>query len=69
MTSTEEQETELRSGLPTGAGGPIGKDLAGTWSLLDQEQAFQRALSEGKQPKAQQEKHEEKQSVKTTKGN
>lgn len=38
--STPAAPVELRTGLPTGAGGPIGSDNAGTWSLFEQEQAF-----------------------------
>lgn len=34
-----EEHKELRSGLPTGAGGNIGEDNADTWSLYEQEQA------------------------------
>lgn len=30
----------LITGLPSGAGGPIGQKNAGTWSALDQYQAF-----------------------------
>lgn len=30
----------LRTGLPTAGGGPIGQANAGTWSQLEQEEAF-----------------------------
>lgn len=40
----KKQDVELRTGLPTGAGGPKGQENAGTWSLLEQEQEFAVAI-------------------------
>jgi hypothetical protein len=36
---------ELRTGLPTGAGGPVGEENAGTWSMIEQAQEFADALA------------------------
>lgn len=37
-------QAALRTGLPTGAGGPIGQENVGTWSLQEQTKAFAEAL-------------------------
>lgn len=43
---------ELRTGLPTGAGGPIGQDNAETWSLAEQEAQFAPKVPQGAQTAA-----------------